>query len=304
MKIDSAPRGLQRALAGLLLALACLPPAPAQAADAKLELPPFASDGKQRVGKFIWADLVTDDAVAARAFYSSLFGWTFEEHGDFSLASKGGQNVAGIIKRPRPTDRPGQPRWVCYLSVADIEVAQKTILVMGGKVMIAPRAIPKRGEQAIFADAEGAVFGIVKSSSGDPQDFLADPGEWIWIQLLSRDARKATEFYRTLAGYEVTDYTQARRALSFMLGSAGVMRAAVGTIPADHPEVSPTWLPFLRVENLDETLAKARQGGGKVLLEPAREFYGHPLAIIADPTGGAVGILQWKTETQAGAGAP
>ena len=304
MKIRSAPRGLKRALAGLLLALGCLPVAPVQAADAKLELPPFASDGKQRVGKFIWADLVTDDAAAARAFYASLFGWTFAEHGDFSLASKGGQNVAGIIKRPRPTDRPAKPRWICYVSVDNIEVAQKTILVMGGKVMIAPRAIPKRGEQAIFADAEGAVFGIVKSSSGDPQDFLADPGEWIWIQLFSRDARKATEFYRTLAGYQVTDYTQARRVLSFMLSSAGAMRAAVGTIPAEHPEVNPTWLPFLRVENLDETLAKTKQAGGTVLLEPARDLYGHPLAIIADPTGASVGILQWKTEAQAGAGTP
>jgi hypothetical protein len=34
----------------------------------------------------------------------------------------------------------------------------------------------ERGEQAVFADAEGAVFGVIKSSSGDPEDFLAEPG--------------------------------------------------------------------------------------------------------------------------------
>ena len=75
----------------------------------------------------------------------------------------------------------------------------------GGRVLAAPRTLPKRGEQAVFADGEGALFGVMKSASGDPPDFMADPGDWIWIQLLSRDAKKAAEFYRTVGGYEVTE---------------------------------------------------------------------------------------------------
>ena len=46
----------------------------------------------------------------------------------------------------------------------------------GGRVLAPPQKMPKRGEQAVFADPEGALFGVVKSSSGDPEDFLAEPG--------------------------------------------------------------------------------------------------------------------------------
>ncbi len=119
------------------------------------------------------------------------------------------------------------------------------------------------------------------------------------------DTQKAIGFYKSLAGYEVADYSGTGRVAAYMLKSAGHTRAAVGMIPADYPQVAPTWLPFLRVENLAETLTKARQLGGKVLLEPVRQMAGgHPLAILADPTGGSVGILEWKSEAQEGAGKP
>jgi len=74
-----------------------------------------------------------------------------------------------------------------------------------------PQQFPKRGEQAVFTDAEGAMFGVVKSSSGDPEDFLADPGDWIWIQLLSRDAKKASKFYRAVGGYDIVENTTSNR---------------------------------------------------------------------------------------------
>ena len=72
----------------------------------------------------------------------------------------------------------------------------------GGRLLAPPQNFAKRGEQAVFADPEGAIFGVMKSTSGDPADVLAEPGEWIWIQLLTRDARKAADFYRSVAGYE------------------------------------------------------------------------------------------------------
>src|SRR5215471_18271613 len=51
--------------------------------------PPLTSvSGNPRLpGKFVWADLVTDDVPAARKFYGSLFGWTFREIGNYSIAS-------------------------------------------------------------------------------------------------------------------------------------------------------------------------------------------------------------------------
>ena len=138
------------------------------------------------------------------------------------------------------------------------------------------------------------MFGVVKSSSGDPEDFLPDPGDWIWIQLLSRDARKAAEFYRAVAGYEPVENTTGNRMSDYVLVSEGYARATMRTIPSANVQVQPTWLPFVRVKNVAESVAQAKQLGGKVRIEPKPELFDGKVAVIADPTGSVIGILEWR----------
>jgi predicted enzyme related to lactoylglutathione lyase len=199
-----------------------------------------------------------------------------------------------MFQRPRPKDRSAEPRWFGYISVPNVGRAQRAVTKAGGRVLAAPQKVPKRGEQAVFADPEGALFGVVKSSSGDPEDFLADPGDWIWIQLLSRDAKKASDFYRSVAGYDVLQNTQSNRLSDYVLTSEGYARATVRTIPSADATVKPTWLPFVRVKNVGESVALAKQLGGKVWIEPKPELFNGKVAVLADPTGAAIGILEWQ----------
>ena len=48
-----------------------------------------------------------------------------------------------------------------YLSVSSVERARRAVSQAGGKVLSEPMKFPKRGEQAVFANPEGALFGIV-----------------------------------------------------------------------------------------------------------------------------------------------
>jgi predicted enzyme related to lactoylglutathione lyase len=260
------------------------------------ELPPLttASDNPRLPGKFVWADLVTDNLPAARTFYGRLFGWKFWDAGGYSIGMNDGRPLAGIFQRPRPTDRVALPRWFGYISVPNVDQAQRTVLKAGGRVLAPPKKMPKRGEQAVFADPEGAVFGVVKSSSGDPEDFLADPGDWIWIQLLSRDARKAADFYRNVAGYECIENSSSNRLNDYVLVSERYARATVRTIPSANTHVQPTWLPFVRVKNVGESVALAKQLGGQVRIEPKPELLGGKAAVLADPTGAVIGIMEWS----------
>ncbi len=281
------------AAAGLLAARAADTPA----------LPPLTTvPGSPRLpGKFVWADLVTDDVVAAWKFYAGVFGWTFRDLGGYVVGANDERPLCGMFQRPRPADRPeAQPRWFAYLSVSNVEKAQRAVTKAGGRVLAAPKKFPRRGEQAIFADPEGALFGVVRSSAGDPEDFLPEPGDWVWIQLLSRDARQAAGFYRKVAGYEIVENTTTNRLSDFVLTSEGYARATVRTIPARQEKVRPTWLPFVRVKNVGETLARAKELGGKVLIEPTPEALQGKVAVIADPTGAAIGVLEWSEELRKG----
>jgi predicted enzyme related to lactoylglutathione lyase len=241
--------------------------------------------------------LVTDDVVAARKFYSAMFNWGFLNAGDYLIATHDDRPLCGMFQRPRPANQPeAKPRWIGYLSVASVKRAASAVTKAGGKVLAEPRKLPKRGEQALFADAEGAVFGVVKSSSGDPPDFQAEPGDWIWVQLLSRDGHKAAAFYRDLAGYEIVENAQANRLSDYVLTSGRYARATVRTIPPEHPQVQPNWLLFVRVKDLGASLTQCRQLGGQVLLEPRPDLLAGKVAVIADPTGAAIGILEWSDQ--------
>jgi predicted enzyme related to lactoylglutathione lyase len=291
--LRTAPSVRRALYSGAIIAAALLW---SHAGSAQPTLPPLTTvSGNPRLpGKFVWADLVTDDVPAVRKFYARMFGWTFQDLGSYVRAANNDRPLCGMFQRARPKDRPAQPRWFAYISVGNVDRAEKTVTKNGGHVLAATQKMPKRGEQAVFADSEGAVFGVVKSSAGDPEDFLADPGDWIWIQLLSRDAKQASEFYRAVAGYDVIENTASNRLSDYVLTSEGYARATVRTLASAHPDVKPTWLPFVRVRSMDESVALAKQAGGKVLVEPKPDVLNGKVAVIADPTGAAIGILEWE----------
>jgi uncharacterized protein len=217
--------------------------------------------------------------------------------GNYAIAANQERPLCGMFQRPRPKDKPqAKPRWFGYISVASVQRAERAVTKAGGKTLAEPKKFPKRGEQAIFVDGEGAMFGVVKSSSGDPEDFRPEPGDWIWIQLMSRDARKAAEFYRNIAGYEIIENTSSNRVSDYVLASEGYARATVRSIPKERGQVQPTWLPFVRVKNVGDSVTQVTQLGGKVLAEPKPDFLEGKVAVIADPTGAAIGLLEWSDD--------
>lgn len=288
----------QLLLAASLAAAICGGLTSSNAADA-LSLPPLttASDNPRLPGKFVWADLVTDDVPAACKFYSGLFGWTLNDYGGYIIARNDDRPLGGIFYRKRPTDQKAEPRWFGYMSVPNVEKAKKAVAANGGRVLAEPKKMPDRGEQAVFADAEGAIFGVIKSSAGDPEDFAADPGDWIWIQLFSHDSKKATDFYRAVGGYTMIQNTETNKMNDYVLVSDGYARAVVGTIREENKtSFRPTWMLFVRVKDISESVAKAKELGGKVTFPPKPEVFGGKVAIVNDPTGAAIGLLEWSDE--------
>ena len=86
---------------------------------------------------------------------------------------------------------------------------------------------------------------------------------------------------------------EANRLSDYVLTSEGYARATVRTIQTSDEKVRPTWLPFVRVRNVSESVAKAKQLGGKGLIEPKPEHFDGKVAVIADPTGATIGIMEW-----------
>ncbi len=248
-------------------------------------------------GKLIFVELVTPDLAAAKKFYAGLFGWNFQDFQtkgkQYAEALLDGSPVAGLFQRDMPPGAKRQPAWLSFFSVGDVKAARDVALENGAKVLFGPRNLPLRGEEAVLSDPQGAVFAVLKSSSGDPQDFLATPGEWIWCSLITKDPDTGAAFYQKLFDYEVFELPAKPGSQHLLLSSGGYARASVNSLPVNRPEAFPHWLNFIRVVDAVKVAEKAVSLGGRVLVEPHIDRQGGKIAVIADPQGAVFGLLEW-----------
>ncbi|HLY56275.1 MAG TPA: VOC family protein [Stellaceae bacterium] len=264
-----------------------------------LQMPAIVEPASQEhhAGKIVFVELVTPDLAAAKQFYAGLFGWTFRdvEAGGtaYAEAALDGRPTAGLIQKPVPAGEHRQPAWLSFISVPDVDAAAKTASEHGAKVLFQPHDVPSRGRQAVLADPQGAVFAVLASSSGDPSDILAAPGEWIWSSLITSDPDADAAFYQTLFDYEVFDLPVTDGAQHLILATDNYARASANSLPANRPNAHPHWLNFVRVEDTVKMTAKVVALGGRVLVEPRVDRHGGKVAVVADPQGAPFGLLEW-----------
>ncbi len=251
-------------------------------------------------GKVIFVELVTPDLAAAKKFYAGLFGWTFRDIRiqrktgviNYAEALLDGRPVAGLFQRKLPAGGRRRPAWLTFFSVRNADAAEKTAVRNGAKLLFGPRDVPGRGQEAVFADPQGAVFAVLESSSGDPPDFLPSPGEWIWSSLITTDPDTDAAFYQKLFGYEVFQLPNGE-GQHLLLSSENYARASVNSVPAKRPGLHPHWLNFVRVVNSEKTAANVVALGGRILVAPHADRQGGKVAIAADPEGAVFGLLEW-----------
>jgi predicted enzyme related to lactoylglutathione lyase len=241
-------------------------------------------------GKFVWHTLFTDDPAAARRFYGDLLGWEFEDIGDggtYTLIRAGGRPMGAMaLMRPTPT-LPDVSQWVSFMSVADVDEAS-ALCRNGGSVYGGPADLKGLGRIAVVADPQGAPLGLIRSEIGDPADGREPQvGEFLWRDYVAGDLESAFAFYRQLAGYDHREYEP-----GYELFVAGGKERA-GIFKSPWPNVTPNWLPYVRVADASAAAAKARSLGGEIILEPQPDVRNASTAIVTDPTGAAIALQKY-----------
>jgi len=247
-------------------------------------------------GQFVWHDLVTRDPVAARRFYGPLLGWEFQDttrNGrPYAVASLEGRPVAGIVRHPKDTDDPAI--WLSYLSVPDVDGAVQTVTAAGGETLYPPSDLVDVARVAVVRDPQGAALGLVRLNDGDPADRAPSPGRFFWMEYLANDAQAALGFYEALSGYESSVQGERNGIQYHLLRRDGRTRAGLFQIPDDaEKNVDPNWLPYVAVADPAALTIRAESLGGSVILAPGPEIRNGTLAIVADPTGGALALQKW-----------
>ena len=126
------------------------------------------------------------------------------------------------------------------------------------------------------------------------------PGVPCWVETWQDDPEPATAFYSGLFGWETESTLPPGADGTFHICKLrGRDVAGIGSpIPEAAPPV-PSWTTFVLVESATETARKAKDAGGKVLVEPSASLEGGSLAIVADPAGAALAV--WAPAQHKGA---
>jgi predicted enzyme related to lactoylglutathione lyase len=280
-----------------ILALASLG---VMAAAPCFESPPGGSAGTEHhPGKVVWADLVTPDLASAETFYGGLFGWTFRQvhagKSEYAVVHAGNRPIGGVLQRAVAPGEHRQPAWLTFIAVQDVDAARRVAMSHGAKGLSEPKTYAGRGRQAVLTDPEGAVFALLASAGGDPPDDLAEPGEWIWSALLAKDPAHSAAFYQNVFGYDVFDADSDDGSVHLVLSSDEYARASVNTLPSGSARRHPHWLNFIRVTDAAETARKAVSLGGRMLVDPHDDGPGGIWAVISDPAGAPIGLMEWST---------
>jgi len=115
-------------------------------------------------GALVWEEAAVDDPEAARAFYSAVFGFTFDEvpgAEGYTTFARGGDPLGGLGGH-----QPGSPKgWSVCFAVASTDDAVAAVEAGGGKVTMAPMDT-EYGRFAVVEDPWGAPFSVMQVPAG------------------------------------------------------------------------------------------------------------------------------------------
>lgn len=130
---------------------------------------PRDSIGATRVndpGCLTWNELHTPDPANALEFYTGLFGWSTEEMDtqggpSYTVVRVGERTNGGVMDAQEGEP----PNWLPYFTVESRDGAADTAKQLGARELY--RMDMEQGKIAIFADPQGAAFGLFEGEVDD-----------------------------------------------------------------------------------------------------------------------------------------
>lgn len=124
------------------------------------------------------------------------------------------------------------------------------------------------------------------------------PGGIGWVDLTVRDAADIRDFYRDVVGWTASEVSMGGYD-DFCMNEPQTGTPAAGVCHArgENAHLPPHWMVYVRVADLDASLARCAERGGRVTEGPRPFGAGRRFAVIEDPAGAALAVYE---DTNAG----
>jgi predicted enzyme related to lactoylglutathione lyase len=270
--------------------------------DVRTQAAPTLDNRPNPRGDFIWYELMTTNADAAKGFYDAVVGWNISpegppEHGGYRMIGRSdGKFAGGLLPLTNQMQQEGaRPTWLGYLNVADVDEAAASIERAGGKTLM-KHDIPEVGRIAMVTDPQGAPFYVMKPipPANDPDaksDVFSPSAEQRvgWNELSTSDPVVARRFYGEQFGWTTDEFMP--------MGDMGEYRfidqngTRIGAIAGTMPGQQPHWRYYIRVPSISAAKNTIEAKGGTVLTGPLQVPTGDYILIGTDPQGAEFALV-------------
>ena len=257
-----------------------------------------------------WVDTSQPDPDAAVGFYSSLFGWEFEDvmppdsEAKYFIGRLRGLNAAAVGSIPEAA--PPQAMWNTYIWLDSADETASTIREAGGSVVTEPFDVMDAGRMAVFTDPEGAAFCVWEAKENRGAQIVNEPGSLNFNGINTRDVEGAKSFYGSVFGWRTIALPSGAEILTLPGYGDFLVRdnpdlskrmaevdapegfedavATINPIADDQPDTPAHWSVTFAVDDAHATATKATELGGKVIVPPFDAPWVR-MAVISDPQG-------------------
>ena len=243
-----------------------------------------------------WVDLSTDDIEGAKAFYSGLFGWTWEDQqgpaGEYmySLAQIDGLNVAGLGPAPDEMIQAGvRAAWNTYIAVDSADDAYQAALEAGGTGLFAPFDVMDAGRMSFILDDQGVSLGLWQAGLHKGAQLVNAPGAFTWSELCVPDTGAAARFYGAVFGLG-TEAADMNIDMEYILWKVGEDSVGGLMVPPSD-DVPACWNVYFGIDDVERAVARTVELGGQVISGPFPTPMG-PMAVLHGPSFGVFLIVQ------------
>src|SRR5262245_56397846 len=145
------------------------------------------------------------------------------------------------------------------------------------------------GDRGSLCSASSSSGATRRRRSKHMSTATATVGKFVWHEQVSPEPAKAREFYTRLFGWETELYKPGEVDYA-MISSGGHAHGGFGKALEGAPP--PHWLSHVCVEDVDDTVEKAKNAGGRLAAGPFDMGEIGRIAIIADPQGAFISAYE------------
>ena len=143
---------------------------------------------------------------------------------------------------------------------------------------------------AVFADPAGSVICAWEAKEHIGAEVINEHGTLAWNELLTPNPAAVTQFYADVFGWSANTMEMPGMEYTVFSVDGGSENGIAGAMspPMEMPSV---WIVYFNVDDVAATVARARELGATVIMEPTPTPGVGTLAALADPQGAMFSLM-------------